>query len=855
MGDKAPEGKSPAGRKKSRRPRKNTKKPRHLAARKVAATQAIDPGVAGVIHGEGPDPAPVRTPTSPLGSDPPAAPPGPEAPLARPGSGDLAGIAANGAEEASSSGPHATPAPEQRATPPKEDSADAARVDPAAGPFCEQSSRPNAWPAALVAGHGRAPGSETAHAGRSSHPTRAERGVWEGAGPPPPTALEESSGPTRVDSVPPRTVPPSAIAVHDDSAPRNPEVPSGGPARPLATANAAMPTTPSPPVAPPRDRLPAKPAERAAPPMAAVDLERFSQNIVRLIEEGGKAFAAYLKPREEGQVKGEAQELVAVVKTLGQVVEYWLGEPQRALELQARLGTSYLDLWAAAVRRMVGEKTEPVAKPDPKDTRFADPEWSSNQFFDFVKQAYLLTTNWADRLVKDARGLDPHTRQKAEFYVRQIANAISPSNFVLTNPELIRETFASNAENLVRGMQMLTEDIGAGHGHLKIRQSDSSMFEVGRNLAITPGRVIYQNDLMQLIQYSPTTKMVLKRPLLIVPPWINKYYILDLRPDKSFIKWCVDQGLTVFVISWVNPDARLAKKSFEEYMRQGPFEALDVINTITGEDEVHAIGYCVGGTLLAVTLAYLAAKDQDRFLSATLFTAQVDFTYAGDLLVFVDEEQVCALERQMEERGFLEGEKMAAAFNLLRSNDLIWPYVINNYLKGKAPFPFDLLYWNSDATRMPAANHSFYLRNCYLENKLTKGEMVVGGRTLELHKVKVPIYNLATREDHIAPAKSVFLGSKFFGGPLRYVLAGSGHIAGVINPPAAQKYGYWTGGPPEGTLDHWIQKAEQHSGSWWPDWLKWIKDQDPREVPARTPGGGKFSTIEDAPGSYVKVRD
>jgi polyhydroxyalkanoate synthase subunit PhaC len=597
------------------------------------------------------------------------------------------------------------------------------------------------------------------------------------------------------------------------------------------------------------------PAERAAPPTAAVDLERFSQNVARLIEEGGRALAAYLKPREEGQVKGEAQEMAAVVKTLGQVMEYWLGEPQRALELQARLGTSYLDLWAAAVRRMVGEKTEPVVKPDPKDTRFADPEWSSNQFFDFVKQAYLLTANWADRLVKDARGLDPHTRQKAEFYVRQIANAISPSNFVLTNPELIRETFASNAENLVRGMQMLAEDIGAGHGHLKIRQSDSSMFEVGRNLAITPGKVIYQNDLMQLIQYSPTTEKVLKRPILIVPPWINKYYILDLRPEKSFIKWCVDQGLTVFVISWVNPDARLAKKSFEEYMREGPFAALDVIGKVTGENEVHAIGYCVGGTLLAVTLAYLAAKDEDRILSATFFAAQVDFTYAGDLLVFVDEEQVCALERQMEERGFLEGGKMATAFNMLRSNDLIWPYVINNYLKGKAPFPFDLLYWNSDATRMPAANHSFYLRNCYLENKLTKGEMMVGGRTLELHKVKIPIYNLATREDHIAPAKSVFLGSKFFGGPLRYVLAGSGHIAGVINPPAVQKYGYWTGGPPEGTLDQWIQKAEQYPGSWWSDWLEWIKDQDPAQVPARAPGGDKFSAIEDAPGSYVKVRD
>jgi polyhydroxyalkanoate synthase subunit PhaC len=800
MGDKALEGKLPAGSKKSRRPRKNTVNPRKPAAGAAAGTEALAPEVARSSPCKGPDATPVDNPTRPSGSDPSAARTPPEGdPSPRPVR-DLAGTPAAGA---SPSGSDAAPVP---ATP------------------------------------GRQEGSS------ERQPTRTLA-----------ASREDTSGSPRVASAPQDAVPASgsATAARNGSELQPSGVPSDGPAHRPATAHGAMVPTSS--ASPPRDPspLPVKvtPAERAAPPMAAVDLERFSQNLARLIEEGGKALAAYLKPREEGQVKGEAQELAAVVKTLGQVVEYWLGEPQRALELQARLGTSYLDLWAAAVRRMVGEKTEPVIKPDPRDTRFADPEWSSNQYFDFVKQAYLLTTNWADRLVKDARGLDPHTRQKAEFYVRQIANAISPSNFVLTNPELIRETFASNAENLVRGMQMLTEDIGAGRGHLRIRQSDSSMFEVGRNLALTPGKVIHQNDLMQLIQYSPTTERVLKRPVLIVPPWINKYYILDLRPEKSFIKWCVDQGLTVFVISWVNPDARLAKKSFEEYMRQGPFEALDVIGKVTGEAEVHAIGYCVGGTLLAVALAYLAAQGQNPILSATFFAAQVDFTYAGDLLVFVDEEQVCALERQMEERGFLEGEKMATAFNLLRSNDLIWPYVINNYLKGKAPFPFDLLYWNSDATRMPAANHSFYLRNCYLENKLTKGEMVVGGRTLELHKVKIPIYNLATREDHIAPAKSVFLGSKFFGGPLRYVLAGSGHIAGVINPPAAQKYGYWTGGPTEGTLDQWIQKAEQCSGSWWPDWVKWIKDQDPTEVAPRVPGGGKLSAIEDAPGSYVKVRD
>jgi polyhydroxyalkanoate synthase subunit PhaC len=420
----------------------------------------------------------------------------------------------------------------------------------------------------------------------------------------------------------------------------------------------------------------------------------------------------------------------------------------------------------------------------------------------------------------------------------------------------MRETLSSNAENLVRGMHMLAEDIEAGHGNLKIRQSDASKFALGKNLALTPGKVIYQNELMQLIQYAPATESVLKRPLLIVPPWINKFYILDLTPEKSFIKWCVDQGVTVFVVSWVNPDERLAAKSFEDYMRAGPLAALDAIKQATGEDEVNAIGYCVGGTLLSVALAWMAAKGDQRIASATLFAAQVDFTHAGDLMVFVDEDQLNTLDQRMGERGYLEGKKMANAFNMLRSNDLIWPYVVSNYLKGKQPHPFDLLYWNSDSTRMPAANHSFYLRNCYLENKLSKGQMEIGGEQLDLGNVTVPIYNLATREDHIAPAKSAFLGSKFFGGPVTYVLAGSGHIAGVVNPPGPKvKYQYWTGDAPVGNLDNWMKKATEHPGSWWPDWVEWIKAQAGEMVPAREPGGGKLTPIEDAPGSYVKVKD
>jgi polyhydroxyalkanoate synthase subunit PhaC len=599
-------------------------------------------------------------------------------------------------------------------------------------------------------------------------------------------------------------------------------------------------------------RAPSDPAKGNASP----DVEEFAHNVARIMEEGGKAMAAYLKPREEGRLDDQYAEVNDVVKTLGQVADYWLRDPQRALELQSSLGKAYLDLWASAVKRMAGEPVAPVAEPDPRDKRFADPEWSTNQFFDFLKQGYLLTVQWANRLVRDAEGLDPHTQQKADFYMRQIANAIAPSNFVLTNPELLRETVASNAENLVRGMHMLAEDIQAGHGNLKIRQSDSAGFEVGRNLALTPGKVIFENALMQLIQYAPTTETVLERPLLIVPPWINKFYILDLTPEKSFIKWCVAQGVTVFVVSWVNPDSNLAEKSFEDYMRDGPLAALDVVEQATGERQINTIGYCVGGTLLATTLAYMASKGDERVASATFFAAQVDFTHAGDLKVFVDEEQISAREREMGERGYLEGKKMANAFNLLRSNDLIWPYVINNYLKGKEPAPFDLLYWNSDATRMPKANHSFYLRNCYLENRLSKGDMVIGGKKLDLKNVKLPIYNLATREDHIAPARSVMLGSKFYGGPVRFVLAGSGHIAGVVNPPDKMKYQYWTGPrPTNANLDSWLARAKEHAGSWWPDWLEWIRKQNPAEVPARTPGGGKLIPIEDAPGSYVKVRD
>lgn len=586
------------------------------------------------------------------------------------------------------------------------------------------------------------------------------------------------------------------------------------------------------------------------------DPEAFSLNLARAMENGGRALAAYLKPRQNLELADRPpSEVAEVIKTFGIVAEYWLSDQARSAELQMKLGKAYLELWGSAMRRMAGENGAATISPAPRDKRFSDPEWKTNQFFDFVMQAYLLTTKWAHDLVREAESLDPHVRKKAEFYVQQITNALAPSNFVLTNPEVLRETVSSNGDNLALGMKMLAEDIEAGNGQLRIRQSDPTNLEVGVNMAVTPGKVIFQNEIMQLIQYQPTTPNVLRTPLLIVPPWINKFYILDLKPEKSFIKWCVDQGITVFVISWVNPDKRLSEKSFEDYMKEGPLAAMDVIEQATGELKVHTMGYCVGGTLLATTLAWLAEKRRVRVTSATFLAAQVDFTHAGDLMVFVDEDQIAALERTMTAEGVLDGGKMAMAFNMLRSNDLIWPYVVSNYLKGKPPTAFDLLHWNSDATRMPAANHSYYLRNCYLDNKLSSGNMVIDNTRLDLSKVKVPIYNLATREDHIAPAESVLFGSQFFGGPVKYVLSGSGHIAGVVNPPASGKYQYWTNGTPgAANVADWLKGAEEHKGSWWPDWRDWLSSIDAEEVPARNPGTGALPPIEDAPGSYVRVR-
>jgi polyhydroxyalkanoate synthase subunit PhaC len=589
--------------------------------------------------------------------------------------------------------------------------------------------------------------------------------------------------------------------------------------------------------------------------------EEFTRNMLRLFEESSKVMAGLVERSAAAGspapgMSGESQD---AAKLMTEVAQQWMTDPNRLSEAQGELMRGYTELWGQTIHRMMGKSdVEPLVKPEPGDARFKDPEWNENPYFDFWKQAYLLTTNWASKTLDKTEGLDEQTRQRADFYLRQMTSMMSPSNFMATNPEVIRETLTSNGRNLVAGMENLASDLAQSGSILKISQTDTSAFEVGKNLATTPGKVVFQNDLLQLIQYAPSTPQVHEIPFVLVPPWINKFYILDLGPQKSFIKYIVDQGFTVFVVSWVNPDEKLAAKTFEDYMREGILAATEAAKRECGTKKINILGYCIGGTLLGTTLAYLAGRGEEPYNSATFLVAQVDFAKAGDLKLFIDDQQLKKLEAMMAEKGYLEGSRMATVFNMLRPRDLIWPYVVNNYLLGKKPFPFDLLFWNQDSTRMPAANHNYYLREFYHENKLALGKMQIGGVKLDLGKIRIPVFHLATREDHISPPKSVFTGAKMFGGPVDFVLAGSGHIAGVVSPPGKTKYPYWRNTKPLShpdnvTLDSWTANAEEVKDSWWPMWTKWLAGHSGGKVKARKPGA-KLGVIEDAPGSYVRTK-
>lgn len=542
------------------------------------------------------------------------------------------------------------------------------------------------------------------------------------------------------------------------------------------------------------------------------------------------------------------------------VLNFWqavMKRPQTLIDMQVEYWQNMASLWQEMGKKFMGAEGKDLIHPDKGDRRFRDPLWSQNVAFDMLKQSYLLASHAIQKTVKNTEGLTRKERQKIDFYTRQFLDAMAPSNFAMTNPEVIRATVESKGQNLINGLENLVEDLERGEGELVIRKTNYEAYEVGKNLATTPGQVIFENDLMQLIQYDPATEKAFKTPLLILPPWINKYYILDLRPDNSFIRWAVEQGHTVFVISWVNPDRKLAAKTFSSYMEEGLFAALDAIQLATGEKKANVIGYCIGGTLLATALAYSAAsgKMKDRIASATFLTTLIDFEEAGDLGIFVDEEQLKIIDEKMESKGYLEGEELRNTFSLLRANDLIWSFVINNYMLGKEPFPFDLLFWNDDSTNMPAAMHSFYLRNMYRDNLLCKpGGIVIDGIPLDVRKIKTPSYFLSTKEDHIAPWVSTYEGMHLLGGDKTFVLSASGHVAGVVNPPASQKYHYWLNPDLDDRqfADEWLANATLHDGSWWTHWNEWSKTYSGGLVAARKPGEGPLKPIEPAPGRYVR---
>jgi polyhydroxyalkanoate synthase len=595
-------------------------------------------------------------------------------------------------------------------------------------------------------------------------------------------------------------------------------------------------------------------ADRAEERSGSNDPSALAKRWTELVERGRHVFDEALKQRAQDD-GFEILDPAVVGKAFVEWGVKAMADPARLVEAQANLWRDYVALWQATARRLAGEAAEPLVVPEKGDRRFKDEAWDQDVAFDFVKQAYLMTARWMQSTVGTVEGLDRQTARKVDFYTRLVVDAMAPSNFVVSNPKVLRTTLESGGENLLDGLDNLLGDLERGKGRLDIAMTDYDAFRLGENVAVTPGKVIYQNLLMQLVQYAPATETVYRRPLLIVPPWINKFYILDLRPRNSFIKWAVDQGHSVFVISWVNPGEELAHKSFDDYLLEGPLAALDAITQATGEPEANVIGYCIGGTLTAAMLAYMASLGDTRVKSATFFTSLVDFAECGELAVFIDDEQLDRLEKHMDAKGYLEGRHMATVFNLMRDNDLIWSFVVNNYLLGKQPFPFDLLYWNADATRMPVMMHRFYLRKMYQENRLVEpGGVSLAGVPIDLRRIALPVYILSTREDHIAPWLGTYAATQLYAGPVKFVLSGSGHIAGVINPPVANKYCYWTN-PNTPTDPHaWLARARRHDGSWWPDWQRWVRRFGGGRVPARVPGDGALAPIEDAPGSYVKVR-
>ena len=596
-----------------------------------------------------------------------------------------------------------------------------------------------------------------------------------------------------------------------------------------------------------------KPSDETSGNPYADQLSAMTRTFSELVERNQSLMGSFLESSRRTTVPDA--DPMNVGPSLGKAGERLSGDPQKLMQANHALWKEHMALWQEMALRVFREMPEGDDGGFGRDKRFRHEDWAANPLFEYIRKSYQITSRWMMRTVAEIEGLDESDRAKVEFHTQLLVDSFAPTNFFATNPEALRTMVETNGESLVKGMRNLVRDLDPKTSQLNIMMTDPDGFRLGVDIATAPGKVVYQNDLVQLIQYAPTTTKVHARPLVIAPPWINKFYILDLQPKNSFIRWAVDAGYTVFVISWVNPDSELGGKTFEDYMQEGILDVLDAVERATGEREVSMIGYCIGGTLLSATLAWMAETGDDRIKAATFFASQADFSEAGDLKLFADEAQVAHLERLMEDKGYLEGSSMATTFNLLRAKDLIWSFYVDNYLLGKEPAKFDLLYWNADSTRMPRETHLFYLRQCYIENNLAKpGGITLKGVPIDLSKVTIPIYLQAAKDDHIAPYPSVFKSTALYGGPVRFMLAGSGHIAGVINPPAAKKYQHWINEDQPKDLDAWLEGAVEHPGSWWEDWDRWLKKHSGRKVDARVPGDGELDVIEDAPGSYVAVR-
>jgi polyhydroxyalkanoate synthase len=630
---------------------------------------------------------------------------------------------------------------------------------------------------------------------------------------------------------------------------------TSAPEKPAKTgAKAASGPAPEPAAEPAPEAPSVAPEAPSFTPEQQAQIEKLSVNLARAAMSAQGALAEMALKNAERPAALNPDPF-HVAPALTEVVGRLASQPDKLMRAQADLFARYMDLWQAAAKRMAGETVQPVAAPARGDKRFADPDWSDNPVFDVIKQSYLLTSGWLNGLVAEVEGVEPMAKRRVEFFVKMLTDAFAPTNFLASNPAALKELAASGGESLVRGMENFMADLERGGGQLAIAQTDYQMFRIGENVATAPGKVVFRNEIIELLQFSPTTDEVFEIPLVIFPPWINKFYILDLRPENSMIRWLTGQGITVFVASWVNPDARLADKTFEDYMREGIYAGVAAAMEQCEVPHVNTVGYCIGGTLLASTLAHMAARKVNPIASATFFAAQQDFSEAGDLLLFTSEDWLKDLEQKMDQGGgVLSGQTMADTFNALRANDLIWSFFVNNYLLGKEPKPFDLLFWNSDQTRMPKQLHLFYLRKFYGENALAKGELTLDNVRLNLKDVKVPVFVQSSKEDHIAPARSVYKGARLFGGPVTFMMAGSGHIAGVINAPAAKKYQHWTNEALPPTLEEWQAGAVEHPGSWWEYWAEWLKARSGKMVAARDPAKGKLKPLGDAPGTYVKVK-